>query len=495
MAVLAALLLPFGGSALAHGTGADRGAAFEKGSIPGYGMTRARTDAGTYKMRIGERMVEFDEHAEADRAMAATSHSFDLSTVAAAPPECAASGRRMIAVYAHPAGAPNNLAGKVGAIRSSIAKTNGKLFAESLISSAGQRTASLKFQCDGSGAVDVVPVSIPAECEGFGDPGYQPGYCHPHYAGHVAWAVEQQLGLPQGSNAVKYLIFFDKPYTGFTGVAFNFYSNDEKDAANPNRTETTSAVVYPEIWNKLTVLHEVGHLFGAVQLSAPHSSGAYHCDDGNDVMCYFDNPESNFTDRICPVGVANVVGDLFDSALGMPFDCGYDDFFRTVSGDPYLDSHWNAGGAENDLLRFTPGWSTTTPTDPGVGNPVTEAEPDLRLVSRQSGRLAKEALRRTQFEITNGGAGPTRGPTTAVLDLDGPARLRSAGGPGWQCSRERLSSLCTFDGSISPGETATLRVETRIRPRQRGSLAAGVFSAGDTELADNSVVIRLGRRN
>jgi hypothetical protein len=499
-ALAVAILLQAGGSASAHHPGPGQPEpAFEKGPIPGYGMTKSRTAEGLYRMRIGERVVEFDEHTEADRAMA-DSTWFDLSSLPAAPPRCASTGRRLIAVYGYPANATNALAGQIAGIRETIGKVNGKLFAESLLSSAGQRTANLKFQCDASGQVAVAAVPIPRECSADGDPGYDPsnGACYPNDAGHVAWAVEQQLGLPQGSNAVKYVIFYDKTWAGYSGVAFNYYSDDVKDpATNPNRTETTSAVLSREIWDRLTVLHEIGHLMGAVQLSAPNSSGAYHCNDGIDVMCYFDGPYSRYNERACATGTSNVLGDLFNTALGMPFDCGYDDFFRTVSGNAYLDSHWNTGGAENDLLEYTPRWPGGAPADPAdPGDPGEPAgSPDLELFrSRTASRPSKTSIRRIALEIRNRGAGPTRGPTSAVVEISGRARLKSVRADGWDCSRGRLSSLCTLDDPIAPDGTETIRVAVQAPHARSAEFDAGVFTADDPSVENNTVTGRLGPR-
>jgi len=83
-------------------------------------------------------------------------------------------------------------------------------------------------------------------------------------------------------------------------------------------------------------LHEVGHTLGAVQRSAPHTSGAGHCYEADDVMCYPDG------------------GPWFDGGGGMvdtcdpmpdgqhPFDCDGGDYYEV---DPapgsYLAGAWN----------------------------------------------------------------------------------------------------------------------------------------------------------
>jgi hypothetical protein len=82
-----------------------------------------------------------------------------------------------------------------------------------------------------------------------------------------------------------------------------------------------------------TVVHELGHNLGAVQLSAPHSSGAWHCFDGYDVMCYNDN------------------GPYFQNGGQMTtscpdtenqWDCHDDDYSNPAPpAGNYLFGHWN----------------------------------------------------------------------------------------------------------------------------------------------------------
>jgi hypothetical protein len=87
----------------------------------------------------------------------------------------------------------------------------------------------------------------------------------------------------------------------------------------------------------LVFQHETGHNMGAVQNSAPHSSGAYHCYETNDIMCYEDGGPY-FT------GGGALVSVCPDpSAVGMyVFDCGGDDYYNTAPApNTYLADHWN----------------------------------------------------------------------------------------------------------------------------------------------------------
>ncbi|GGM82529.1 hypothetical protein GCM10012275_61380 [Longimycelium tulufanense] len=82
--------------------------------------------------------------------------------------------------------------------------------------------------------------------------------------------------------------------------------------------------------------HELLHLLGAVQPSAPHSAGG-HCWDQRDIMCYDDtgqHPDS--VRQIC-------------AGMKYQLDCNGDDYFHTnPAPGSYLATHWNI--ATSDYL-------------------------------------------------------------------------------------------------------------------------------------------------
>lgn len=97
-------------------------------------------------------------------------------------------------------------------------------------------------------------------------------------------------------------------------------------------------------------VHEASHTMGAVQLSAPHSSGAGHCHDGMDVMCYADNGgQARFDPNVCPRLAVTWVGPE------MPYDCGADDYFHPApAAESHLATHWNVGSPLNRWIDWHP---------------------------------------------------------------------------------------------------------------------------------------------
>ena len=461
---------------------------FEPKTIRGFGYAESRTLGGTYEMQVGEQTVQFDKHNAADEALG-NSSSYALDSIPPAPPACTSSGRRFVPVYAYPQGAPNDVARQAAGIRAAIWQVNGKLVQESLLASGASRAAAIRVDCDGLGQVEVPSVPVPTTCARNGlDPGLSPdGSCNPDYAGHIAYSVERALGTPEGNSSVKYVIFYDKAGTGLSGVGFGYFSGDgdlKTRKLNPNRNYTTSAVMYREFWGSLTVVHEMGHLMGAVQNTAPHSSGASHCVDGNDIMCYADVRSSTFTDTnpdFCPNGSYNALGFRYDSALGMPFDCGYDDYFRTSPGNGYLDSHWNVGGWENDLLAFTPEWPTPV-DEPGYG------PPDLSISQKTQRLKTKRRGVRFLISVRNRGAGPTVGETGVLMELPKRARVETLSGTGWRCDAQRRIASCTRTKPLQPDtDYPPIKLDLLLARRAAAKVrnVAAVFGASDVSRANN----------
>lgn len=95
---------------------------------------------------------------------------------------------------------------------------------------------------------------------------------------------------------------------------------------NVNNNDPKYAVLGSSCLNGHTLLHELTHNLGGVQLAAPDATGNFHCNDGLDVMCYDDHTANSTQRRVCQAE---------------EYDCGQDDYFSIHPAGPYLPDHWN----------------------------------------------------------------------------------------------------------------------------------------------------------
>ncbi|MDQ5807475.1 MAG: hypothetical protein M3320_02250 [Actinomycetota bacterium] len=254
-------------------------------------------------------------------------------------PVCVSSTeRRTLVVYVHPTDVPNNYGSAAGTIRSSVNLANGKLVQEGrdrwrdaawLYSTWPEMTV----QCAG-GVTEVGYVALTS---------HSSELTQADAFTKISTQVQQAYGGMSGTNPRRYLVYVDAPVSGYCGQG-SVFNDDRLSTANPHYVYGgLVAAVYQPCWSGSTALHEFLHNAGAVQLSAPHSSGAYHCTDGLDVMCYADGgPQSGgYSEAIC--------------TLSVPIDCGRDDYFdarRSSLVGSYLATHWNVGNTTyNRWLR------------------------------------------------------------------------------------------------------------------------------------------------
>lgn len=135
------------------------------------------------------------------------------------------------------------------------------------------------------------------------------------------------LGMNQKNR--KYLVFADADR--ICGVSTVYRDSSATDNANGGRNPQ-HARVDTTCWRSpdwSVAAHEVVHMLGGVQPTAPNALGRYHCEDANDLMCYRETAQT-------PLRV--VCGPEHAGLL----DCRNDDYFHTAPpAGSYLDTHWN----------------------------------------------------------------------------------------------------------------------------------------------------------
>lgn len=243
-------------------------------------------------------------------------------------PVCAADYHQHV-LYGRPQSAPDRLSGVKASIQSSMRRINAVLNEASVAS--GDRTADYKVKCDVADQIQVDSFTSTAD----------------DFATITSAARAAGYSL---SNA-DYTIFYDAQPGSSCGVG-SFRSDERLTASNANNTGGGYAVVFNQCWSNETPMHENGHNQGAVQYSAPYSTGSgAHCWDESDVMCYSpdggDKHQSGIVDRC-----ANAVH----------FDCEHDTYFDSAPEEgEYLASSWNVGSPLNRFIQLGP---------PGDGKPT-----------------------------------------------------------------------------------------------------------------------------
>jgi Ca2+-binding RTX toxin-like protein len=252
-----------------------------------------------------------------------------LAAVQAPCPNGGVSGKRVEVIYAVPQDRTNNYATSLATVRDAVAAADLDLN-QSTPGGGGQH---YRWLCDNGVDVSVRDVTLMA----IGSDG---SFTY----GDMVTSLQNQVGLGLGASDFEasnriYLVFVDQLGGAYgAGGQGNIYNDDSSNpATNAHQTGPSYSLING--FSGATAEHELGHNIGAVQLSAPHSSGGWHCFDESDEMCYSDGG-SYFTGggtlvNNCPL-------DPFTQ-----FDCNHDDYYNVApAAGSYLTTHWNTTNSD-----------------------------------------------------------------------------------------------------------------------------------------------------
>lgn len=350
-----------------------------------------------------------------------------------------ASGNRVQAIYVHAADVADRYPDIVGSIQQWAGNVD-RAFSDSAAGTGGTR--HVRWATDAACNVTVQRVQLST----VGDDSFS-----------ATTSELQALGFNRTDR--KYLLWVDaNVYCGIGGIQ----SDDRSTSDNANNRGPSYARIDSGCWglSPSTEAHELMHNLGGVQLSAPHSSGGWHCTDKYDAMCYVDAAGVTMT-YPCPI------------ANDRLFDCNHDDYFHTAPPvGSYLSTHWNSASSSflesgEAVTTTTLGPTTTTapPTTTTTVPPTTTTTMAPSATSTFSSKLSKNVTTRSFAVSTGSGTLTTRltfsggSPVTVtVRSSTGTVVGQSSGGSPQSLSVSVLRGSYTVTVSGSGSVSFTLTV-------------------------------------
>jgi hypothetical protein len=219
------------------------------------------------------------------------------------------SGARVQVIYAHASDVADRYNTYLPSFRQWAADAD-KIYQDSAAETGGSR--HIRFVHDASCNITVLNVTLSTT----GDDTFDN-------------TISELQNLGHNRSDRKYMLFVDaNVYCGIGGI----WGDDQASTANINNVGPSYGRSDAGCWEGWVAAHELMHNLGGVQLSAPNTSGGWHCVDEYEVMCYSDSPNFPPMQIIC----ADPTRDT------TRLDCGHDDYYHTnPPAGSYLATHWN----------------------------------------------------------------------------------------------------------------------------------------------------------
>jgi len=184
-------------------------------------------------------------------------------------PTCVApsDGHHIHTIYAHAVDVHDRAAELVAQVQEQVRNMDADLDSEAMTEG---HHAHYRFDCDIYGRTIVDDVTL------------QTGVARTTFA----TIVSDLTSLGYARDGLKYLVWFDGTRNGLGGQATLCY-DDTPGPDNCSNTKAGYAVNFGQVGSQgaMIDMHELARAMGAVQLSAPHSTGEGHVTQGEDVMC------------------------------------------------------------------------------------------------------------------------------------------------------------------------------------------------------------------
>jgi hypothetical protein len=203
--------------------------------------------------------------------------------------------------------------------------------------------------------------------------------------------LKSVLPAPAAGARVNYVVYADQVQASGAAGEADILLDDTRSLLNPINQGMAGngrlfAVVYgnaPAISTgprQATFLHELTHALGGVQNTAPNTSGAGHCLDEADIMCYDDGAPSTLP----PTPVCNTGATPFDFAE--LYDCNRDDYYNPApAANSYLGQRWNT---YDSVYLCALSDCDSTLTQPGVTVSTTHVAGKLTLQATSADAIA-----------------------------------------------------------------------------------------------------------